>query len=208
MDQLLNEPTVPIPDHMSEGIGRAVQHVAATGASWTGRQRVGFARAARAATAGITRSSDTDLPPDAVDTARKIATEAHAMTVDDVSVFANPAVYVEIVGVVARTAAIDTVARGVGSSAVALLDGKTDEPSGELAIGAKRRSALVPTVGAAGPRTGLSLVPSEAAAQADLHEVLYLSYAEMRVVDIHKGLPRWQFELVAARTSLVNECFF
>ncbi len=207
MNQPLNEPTVPVPELMAAAIDRTSRHIAATGARWTGRQRVAFAEAARAAMAGITKNSDGPITP-AIDTARKVATRAHAMTEVDVNSLADPAAYVEIVGVVARTAAIDTVARGVGSPAVALAAGTGDVPHGGVALDAKRRSALVPTVGAAGPPSGLSIVPSEAEAQADLHGALYLSYAEMGEVAIHKGLPRWQLELVAARTSLVNECFF
>jgi pyrroline-5-carboxylate reductase len=41
-----------------------------------------------------------------------------------------------------------------------------------------------------------------------LHGPAYLSFAEMTDPAIKKGLSRAQIELVAARTSAVNECFF
>ena len=103
---------------------------------------------------------------------------------------------------------MDTFARGIGFEAVSFPEPSSDAPDGNINERAKRRSAFVPTVGAARPTSALSLVPSENAAQADLHAGLYLSYSEMGDREIHKGLPRWQLELVAARTSLINDCQF
>jgi hypothetical protein len=66
----------------------------------------------------------------------------------------------------------------------------------------------VSTVGAIGPPTALSSVRREAADQEALHEVLYLSYSGMGDLDADRGLHRTQMELVAARVSLLNDCFF
>jgi hypothetical protein len=54
----------------------------------------------------------------------------------------------------------------------------------------------------------LSLVPAESAAQEDLHGALYLTYEAMAEPVHRSGLNRVQMELVAARTSAVNECFY
>ena len=66
----------------------------------------------------------------------------------------------------------------------------------------------VPTVGPASPPSALSSVPDEHEAMHDLHAIFYLAVADMADLDADRGLHRTQMELVAARTSLLNECFF
>jgi hypothetical protein len=41
-----------------------------------------------------------------------------------------------------------------------------------------------------------------------LQAAFYLATGEMGELDVQRGLHRTQMELVAARTSLLNECFF
>ena len=50
--------------------------------------------------------------------------------------------------------------------------------------------------------------PAEIAAMFALHGVLYLSLEEMMDLEVVKGLTRAQMELLAARTSLLNDCFY
>jgi len=118
--------------------------------------------------------------------------------------------YVELVGVVARTVAIDTTLRGIGAPLIDLGEGQAEpaQVQDRAPTSAKKRSAFVPTIGAAGATSALSSVRSEDIAQEDLHGALYLSYSEMSHLTIDKGIPRWQLELAAARTSLLNQCFF
>jgi hypothetical protein len=200
--------SVPVPGRIAAGIERARNHIAASGTCWTGIQRVELAETARLASTGDAPLAATTVPDLARRTATKIATQAHRLDAADVDALDSPAAYVEIVGIVARTTAIDTTARGVGAAAVPFPPAAGNEPDGRVNAAVKRRSALVPTAGPAGPTTALSAVPSEDAAQADLHGALYLSYHEMGDLSIHKGLPRWQLELVAARTSLINRCHY
>ena len=54
----------------------------------------------------------------------------------------------------------------------------------------------------------LSLVPAESAAQADIHGPLYMSYEQMADYAFERELNRAQMELVAARVSAINECFY
>ena len=63
-------------------------------------------------------------------------------------------------------------------------------------------------VGGASITQALSLVPAENAELERLHGPLYLTFDEMSDPAIHKGLSRPQMELVAARTSAHNECFY
>lgn len=116
--------------------------------------------------------------------------------------------YVEIVGIVSRVAAIDTFDRGIGRSARPLPNAIEGYPSRETVTDARRRAGWVSTVGAIRPPTALTSVRREAADQEALHEVLYLSYGGMADLDVDRGLHRTQMELVAARVSLLNDCFF
>jgi hypothetical protein len=63
-------------------------------------------------------------------------------------------------------------------------------------------------VGGASITQALSLVPTANAELERLHGTLYLTFEEMSEVEPGKDLSRPQMELVAARTSAHNECFY
>ncbi len=116
--------------------------------------------------------------------------------------------YVEAVGVVARSVAIDTFLESLG-----LEEEHPPAPEDGMATGviderAGRVRAWVPMVGGASITQALSLVPSENTALEALHGALYLTFEEMSDPDPGKDLTRPQMELVAARTSAINECFY
>ena len=120
----------------------------------------------------------------------------------------TPFHYVELVGIIARTTAIDTATLGLGNGLEPYLPAEPGQPSNAVVAGAKQRSAWVPMVGAAGATSALSAVYAEDRSQELLHGALYLSYGEMGSYNIDKGISRSQMELLAARTSLLNHCFF
>ncbi len=116
--------------------------------------------------------------------------------------------YIEITGITGRLAAIDSVHDGVGATRQPLPDPEPGEPSRTEEPLARLGAAWVPMVGGASITQALSLVDSESVAQEDLHGPLYLSYEGMAMMDYVGGLNRAQMELVAARTSAINECFY
>ncbi len=116
--------------------------------------------------------------------------------------------YVEVLGIVARLRAIDTFSFAVGAPPPELPESDDATPTGRVAGSASIDGGWVPTVGRAQAPTALSLLPSEHQAMHDLHGVFYLSIEEMSDLDAHRGLHRAQMELVASRTSLLNECFY
>lgn len=201
-----------VPNRVCEGIGRAVRQIAATGTWWTGEQRVAIAAIARSAQAGEAGPSHGVVSEVVSRAAETVAVDAHSVTAQSVDDFEGagfrPEAFVEIVGVVARITAVDTTVRGIGAAPVSFPEPVVGGPTMHVEAGAKRRSAYVPMVGGAGATNALSAVSAEDWAQEDLHGALYLTYAEMGDLSIVKGLPRWQLELIAARTSLINECFF
>ncbi len=172
-----------------------------------GSQRLAVVRSARAHP--TTAPAE---PTSLEEVARLVAHHASTITADTVDAIEAAGIdrttYVEIVGIVSRVVATDTFDRGIGRSRRALPDAFDGSPSREPVTDARRRGGWVPTVGAIGPPTALTSVRREAADQEALHEVLYLSYRGMADLDATRGLHRSQMELVAARVSLVNDCFF
>lgn len=116
--------------------------------------------------------------------------------------------YVEILGLVARLQAVDTFCFGIGAELPELAEAADGEPSGSEAQDARVQGGWVPTVGPASPPNALTLIPSEHEAMHDLHGALYLAVEDMGDLNADRGLHRTQMEFVAARTSLLNECYF
>jgi len=122
--------------------------------------------------------------------------------------------YVELLGLTARLRALDSLVFGHEQPLWELPSPVAGAPSRE-GVAARIDGGWVPTIGVAFPTTVLSAVPTENDAMDDVHGVLYLapsgdrqgfSMGNMQVV--RDGLGRSQMEFVAARTSLLNDCFF
>ncbi len=120
----------------------------------------------------------------------------------------NSLTYVEILALVARLTAVDTFCFGIGSAPADLPEPIAGPPTEDVATNASLNGGWVPTVGPASPPNALSLIPAEHEAMHDLHGALYLSVGGMADLDADRGLHRTQMELVAARASLLNECFY
>ena len=79
-----------------------------------------------------------------------------------------------------------------------------EPPRGPLITG---RSFLPMVAQVSIPQT-LSLVRAESRAWQRLADALYMSFVEMEDLDFRRHLHRSQIELVAARTSFLNNCFY
>jgi len=203
---------IDIPAAEADLLGRAARSMTTAGATLTGRQRASLAARSRSLLATV----DTAPPPSS---SQPLDELTHRLTVAPATIRQGfvremenggipSSTYVEVLGLVARLTAIDTFAFGLGVDPAPLPPPTEDEATGELADDAAIDGGWVPTVGPAFPPTALSLVPGEHRAMLDLHNVFYLSIAGMADLDVDRGLHRTQMELVAARTSLLNECFF
>lgn len=128
--------------------------------------------------------------------------------VDQITAAIGVPQYVELVGVVARLASIDSFHAALGLPLEPLPEPQPGDPSGEVNERARSGPAWVPMEGGASIVYALSLVPEAMAAQEDMHGPMYLTYEGMAEVDFVRGLTRAQMELVAARTSAINECFY
>jgi len=190
---------------LAEGLRREWGRLARPGAMWDGRQRVAIAATARG-------GDGAEIPAAAVEAARTLYD--HPAAIDAGAVDAvrgaglTDAAYVEIVGVVSRLAAADTLLAALGRAPEPLPEPVPGAPTGEVDLLARRTKGHVPMVGGASIVGALSMVPAEARAQRDLHGPLYLSYEQMDDLTLERGLDRTRMELVASRTSAVNECFY
>jgi hypothetical protein len=182
-----------------------------------------------AAVAG-THDSLGELPEIAVEVVHRIRTDPARLTrrcyEDVVQAGLTPEQYVEIVSVVAHTVALDTFARGIGMSLLPLPRRATGMSTRRRPAGAKLGPAWVPWIEAADlteaeagiyPRSrppanihkAMSLVPSEVKSFFDLCEHHYLGPLEMRDFGREfRAITHAQIELLAARVSALNRCFY
>lgn len=186
-------------------------HMGGPGATWTGAERVTLAAEARSARGGGPGESQR-LPGPAVDAARAIAASPSSVRRTWIeSLIARGleiSQYVEIVGIVSRLVATDTFFEAMGLPHLDLPDPSPGLPSGDVNGEARSGRAWVPMAGPRSITQALSLVPAEHAELARFHGPMYLTFEEMDDPQIAKGLSRPQMELVAARTSALNECFY
>lgn len=201
---------VATPTEIADLIDREAERVRAPGTWFTGRQRTHIAEAARG-------ERDPDTPAEIA--ARRIhdapadirrdwlaELEAGGLTLAE---------YVEVLGIVARLRAFDTFCFGVGRDSFELREPLDGAPARTTVDDVEFEGAWVPTVGVAFPPSILSSVPAENEAMHDAHGILYLApsgepegYTMGNMHVVRDGLTRSQIEFVAARTSLLNDCFF
>lgn len=111
----------------------------------------------------------------------------------------------------AQANCLDRFADGLGLPRIALREPHDGEPTQLVPDGAMLRDHWVPTVDLDAPQVirALSGVPAENAAMFILSDAQYIPIDEMgELAADRNSLTRTQVELVAARTSKLNECFY
>lgn len=133
--------------------------------------------------------------------------------------------YVEIVGVVATITALDTFAEAMGAPQRPLPEPRPGEPTRRRPTGAKKTIAWVPTLapedlalddvdpftqyGAVHIQRALSLVPNSVIGFFNLDIALYLPQDAIRDFDTeHRAVSHAQLELIAAKASSLNGCYY
>ena len=240
--------SVPVRDDLNAAHEGGWQHIARPGTWWDGKQRVAIAAETRNAMAcrlcrkraeaisPYTVAGDHDalgdLPEPVVEVIHRLRTDSGRLTeawyhrVLESGV--SEAGYVEIVGVVSTTTALDTLARGLGAGSLALPAPEGGDPKRHRPGRAKRTLAWVPTLepedvtdldpdpypGKAPAHVfnihrAMSLVPDEVAEFFALDDALYLPQPAIR--DFSKefrAISHAQIELLAARVSAINRCTY
>ena len=195
---------------------------------WTGEQKIAIASRARAAEARplwnrrpstieglcVDAADGEPLSPLVVDIVERVAAEAGSIErawADAVIAILGDAAYAELVCVVASVVPIDRACTLLGRTIEPLPDPKIGEPTGERADETIDIGAYVPAqtgfVGANVAKS-LSVAPTANLMRLGLVRALYSGtrFGELRWDDAPLNRP--QVELVAARTSALNECFY
>jgi len=202
---------VPIRDDLREAFRAIWSHLAEPGPVFDARQRLGILAAARASYSHDTHTSNIDAvtvealavalyaDPSSVDTAL-VRAAAHEV--------GDPAT-VETIAVVAMLSAVDGTHRALGVDLEPLPEPQHGRPTGNVAEGLRCRRTLVPMPKGAIP-VALDLLPDVGEAYRSSFGPLYMTEAEMGLPRFERspGLNRSQLELIAARTSFINECFY
>ncbi len=133
--------------------------------------------------------------------------------------------YVELVSIVALLAGVDYFARALGIAPPLLPEPLGGEPSRHRPTSAKAQAAWVPMIAAEDVQDleadiyggapfvpnimrALSLVPDEARMLQRASSAHYVAVAQIGDPTVRRSLDRMQMELVAARVSALNECFY
>ena len=211
----------PVRDDILQARIYAWQRLAGAGAFFTGAQRVALAELARAARAQRDQPPwlralpevKVEIAPEAQELAIAIAADAHkidrAWAHRIIDVIGDSA-YVEIVGILAFTTAADAFAEALGIDHEPLplpLPGKPDEQRPDTL--ADSGAHVVMTDPFAGPNVAraLSLAPGDQMAFFFMVGAMY-GAKDFNTLVWDRPLSRPQVELVAARVSSINECFY
>ncbi len=207
------DPAIPAP--IQAAIRREWEFLAAPGTWWSGPERLAIAAEAREAMAGEgTASRPMGILTEAArDVVRKVAADSPRITEDWVEALPGRGIdlpaYAEIIGIVARLSSVDMFHRALELDLEPLPEPRSGEPSqtpppGGLVHG---KSFVPMALRVSIPQT-ISIVPPETVAWQALSDAMYMTFAEMDDPDFHRAMHRTQIELVAARTSQINECFY
>ena len=216
---------VPVREDMATALRRSWADIGRPGTWWTGPERVAIAALARAE--GIQRNEPPwsrdrgepgrPLPEKAVEAARKIGADpAHLDRewAEGVIAEIGDAPYVELASVVVTTAAADAFCEAMGIDHEPFPEPEAGEPTRERPDGMGDIGAWVPVQvidwKRANVARAMSLVPEGVRTFFRIVAAMYTGTASDfdRMVWDHRPLARPQVELLAARVSALNQCFY
>jgi len=221
----------PVPPDVGELHATTWEGLGGPGDWWNGTERVDVIREVRLAR-GCTlcaarresispmsvsgqHDSETRLDAAVVETVHRLTTDANRVTASwagDRIAALDAAPYAELVGLVAMCNIIDTFCVAVGVAEPEPPLAKAGEPTRvvpeglddlETAYVPQRHDPSLPNV-----RRSLAIVPHTFAEYFSLAGPMYSGAAFGNLVWTHRALNRPQVELLAARTSALNECFY
>ena len=220
---------LPVRDELDAAHTEAMAEWSGPGTWWTGTQRlaivveVRLARDAAPLTPWQSPSTVDGLVPDdhplpdvVVDVVWRLTNHPGTLTTDwHASILARgvePLAYVEVVSIVAQVNCVDRFADALELDRMPIPEARPGEPDRLIPDDAEVRHHWVPTADIGGPNVwrALSGVPAELEARSRLSTPHYLEGWAVfgDVVSDRFSLQRVQMELIAARTSKLNECFY
>lgn len=214
-------PFVLRPD-LAAALDKSWQDLFRPGTWWTGAERAEIVRQVRSARNQRAKppwlreplEPVTPLPGAAVEACARIAASAHDIDREWCGTIVDglgDAPYVELVSIAVTVSAIDAFHEAVGLDQRELLAAAPGEPSRMRPDGVGDIGAHVPAlVDYPGPNVGraLSLVPDGLKTFFRLVGTMYAMDDFHQMTWDHRPLPRPQVELLAARVSALNQCFY
>jgi len=206
-----------------------IASLAAAGACWSGAEKVALAGEVRRAmqnseippweapsTIEGLIDADSPLPQAAVDAVWRITNHPGTLTKEwyqaIVAELPSPLHYVELVSVVAPQNAVDRLAEILDLDRLPLPGPVDADPTGDFAEDIAVTTHWVPTANADGANVlkALSALPNGNRGCMVLSDAQYVpADTLLGDMDWNRGtLDRRQIELVAAQTSLLNDCFY
>lgn len=228
-EQLYSRARWPVRDDIEQAHRQWLDHVAGPGAWWTGEQRTAFVAALWAALDDPAPPPPWDapappahwpLPASAHGLAYRLARHGKTTTRAwyeqqrrDLGV--EPPAFVELVALAATGCAVATFGPALGLPRPALLAARSGEPSGEVPVLVGAKMNWVPVAPPADEVPAVvqafSAAPAENAQLWRFAAAQYMALEDMVQLDWQRPgspLQRRQLELVAARLSMVRECFY
>ncbi len=229
MTGFYDDAPLPVRTDLAEAHRVTVHEWAEPGNHWTATERLAIVAEVRRARADdelppwvgpstVEGMVDPDhpLPAPAIDAVWRLTNHPGTLTADwygeTIGRGLRPEAYVELVAVVATAACLEVFAEAIGVPSRPLPVPAEGQPDGERVDGAATTTHWVPTAPGRGPNVGKALTSSPAAVRAwqRLSAAQYVP-PEALLGDLQwsrGALDRRQVELLAARTSLLNECFY
>ena len=220
---------LPIRPDLDQAHAEVASRWSTTGSWWSGVERLAIVEEVRhardsddiapwespTAIAGLI-SDDHPLPDAAIDAIWRITNHPGTLTAEwHASILGrgiHPEAYVEMVGVVAQANAVDRFADALDLDRVELPIPSTSEPDQTGDASLEVTSHWVPTAKIKAPNVlkALSAVPFENETLSILSSAQYVRLGDLLsdLVSKQNSLSRLQVEVIAARTSKLNECFY
>lgn len=211
-----------VRDDLKRAFEAAFEKIASAGSWWTGPQRIALASRARATRSQRTEvpwlreregAAGVEVPAAAMQVAEVVAADAHRIDrawAREKADLLGDAAYVEIVALVACLTAVDAFAEAVGVDPPSLPEPRGGEPDRKRPEGVADIGAHVEMIDPfSGPNVAraLSLAPGDLMSFFGLVGTMYAADDFSEIV-WDRPLSRPQVELVAARVSSLNECFY
>jgi hypothetical protein len=170
----------------------------------------------------------TALPLEVVDVLHRVRTDSGRLSrkwFDGVRSGLEEGPYVEAVGIVTMLAGVDHFCRALGVPPLDLPEAAPGEPSAHVPEGLSDQGAWVPMLAPEDARgleadiygalkfvpnivRALSQVPDHVRLLREISGAHYIALEGLMDPTIERDLDRFQIELVAARVSAMNECFY
>ncbi len=228
--------TWPVRERVPEAHRRSWTMLASAGEWWTGAERISIAAECRRASALVDGRPDPGrgpavLPDAATFAVHKLIGDLPNVTRDwyEETISAegmSDAHYIELLGVLVHVWSIDEFHRALSIDLEPLPDPIPGEPTRRRPAGTRANGSWPPAIlpedlheteadiyggseRTSNVRAAMSLHPDSVRWLSDLFDAHYLSWVEIQSVqEPFRVLTRPQRELVAARVSALNECFY